>query len=188
MKIAPALALADRAWRRGHGAEASWAGRTRGCGPRSVGLGGRDELSGASASRDGRRRCPLLVHLLAGPGTSCTDLNLVGAGPTLGELPGHAACRMSARNLFDAEDVVAQLERFGAARPGLITSIFIGASSPAAGFSRHDARRADGAGLGALAGAAILMASRILTVGSLPCRAPRPYQDQAALDVDLGTP
>src|SRR5215470_17438557 len=53
----------------------------------------------------------LLVHLLARTRDLVADLDLVGAGAALGELPGDAALQDVGADLGDAEDLVSELHR-----------------------------------------------------------------------------
>ena len=78
---------------------------------RAVGLGAADELGRPARTVTGAARALLLVHLLRGAGDLVAHLDLVRAGAALGQLPGHHALQDVGADLFDAEDLVGQLDR-----------------------------------------------------------------------------
>lgn len=107
----PSLAFEDSAWRRARAR--TFLGEVEGVATddRTVGPGAADELGRPARAVTGAASALLLVHLLRGPGDFVPDLDLVVARAALGELPGDAALQDVGADLFDAEDVVGELDR-----------------------------------------------------------------------------
>ena len=78
---------------------------------RPVSLGAADELSRPARAVTGAAGALLLVHLLARTRDLVADLDLVVARAALGQLPGDHALQDVGADLFDAEDVVGELDR-----------------------------------------------------------------------------
>ena len=136
---------------------------------RAVRLGAADELGRPARTVTGAAGALLAVHLLAGARDFVADLDLVRAGPALGQLPGDAALQDVAADLVDAEDGVGEINgaALGAAQrddvdfhcssPPVTSGASAGASSAAT------AAVLMAPGVGRSAGGADLMASRIFT-------------------------
>jgi hypothetical protein len=78
---------------------------------RAEGARAADELGRTTRAVTGAAGALLLVHLLAGPGDLVPDLNLVGPGAALGQLPGHDPLKDVPADFLDPEDGVRQFDR-----------------------------------------------------------------------------
>src|SRR5690606_22669844 len=151
---------------------------------RTAGLGAADDLGRPARAVTGAAGALLLVHLLARTRDLVADLDLVRAGAALCELPGDHALQDVAADLFDAEDVVREVDRAALGAVELDDVEFHYSAPPVSAAGASSAGVSAGAaaawpgflkapGFGASAGAATFTASRIFTnVPSVPGTAP----------------